>query len=287
MGACPIQSVCPAGPGGGWRTVLGEAEERGEASAGAGKERWLLTYADMITLLMVFFIILYSFSKTDAAKYKAIAVSLHAALSGGNRTAGLPQATANSLVQLTPQPTPTAQTKPTEANSLLSSIAQQLQQVLSASPSAAGQASVTQTPHSVDLAFNGDTVYFQSASAVLTPAFEQLLGRIAPILKETPDQIEVEGFTNDLPLHSTRYPTAWELSSARADNVVRYLAEDEGVPAHQLVAVGLGQWHPLYPNDTPQNLARNRSVHIVVTDVPPIGLDQGGPDTAPPGQAVR
>jgi chemotaxis protein MotB len=265
----------------------GEGGESGEGAAGAGKERWLLTYSDMITLLMVFFIILYSFSKTDAAKYQAIAVSLHAALSGGNRTAGLPQATANALVRLTPQPTPTAQTQPTEANSLLSSIAAQLQRVLSASPATAAQASVALRPHSVDLAFNGNTVYFRSASAALTPAFEQLLGRIAPILKETPDQIEVEGFTNDLPLRSARYPTAWELSSARADNVVRYLAEDEGLPPHQLVAVGLGQWHPLYPNTSPQNLARNRSVHIVVTDVPPLGLDQGGPDVAPPGQAVR
>ncbi len=268
--------------------MLGEGHAGGGAgghSAGAGSERWLLTYADMITLLMVFFIILYSFSKTDAAKYQEIAVSLHAALSGGYEQSALPNDSANALVTLTPQPTPSAQLKPQPANSLLQSIAAQLAQRLQAD-SAQNQASVAVTPDAVDVAFSGDAVYFQSASAVLTPTFEQVLRAIAPVLKETPNQIEVEGFTNDLPLRSTMYPTAWELSSARADNVVRYLAEDAGVPPHQLVAVGLGQWHPLYPNDTATNLRRNRSVHIVVTDVPPLGLDQGGPDVAPPGQPV-
>lgn len=255
-----------------------------EAEAGHGNaERWLLTYADMITLLLVFFIVLYSFSKQDSAKYQALAVSLHAALSGAPLPRGLPNDTENALVPTAPQPalTPKVGTSPSDA--LMSKMEQQINQILQ---QANGAATVQVTPIGLDISFQGDPVYFDSAQADLRPAFRTLLRQIAPVLKETRDEIRVEGFTNNLPLQSTQYATAWELSAARADNVVRFLTENVGVPPHQMEAVAMGQWHPRFPNDTPAHLGLNRTVDILVTRDLPFGLDDGGPDVAPAGRGV-
>ncbi len=247
-----------------------------------GSMRWLLTYADMITLLMTFFIILYAFSKTDVAKYREIAVALHAALTGAPLQRGLPAATNNALVHLTANPLPTATLGPQVASVMLAELAQQAQAVLQRDKAGA---TVHVTPVSVDIRFQGDAVYFASASATLTPTFQRALRGLAPLLKPLPFEIRVEGFTNDLPLHSQKYPTAWELSAARAVHVLRYLTEVCGVPPHLVEADAFGQWHPRYPNNSPANLAANRSVDIVVTNQPPVGLNQGGPDLPPNGSA--
>ena len=247
----------------------------------AGGMRWLLTYADMITLLMTFFVILYAFSKTDTAKYAEIAQSLRAALSGAPLSRGLPATSNNALVHLSPMPAPTPRLGPSAAD-LMQLMHQRIEEVLSQQKASA---SVSFTPQQIDIRFSGDAVYFASASATLRPAFRRLLGALAPILQKSPYEIRVEGFTNDLPLHSTQFPTAWELSAARAVNVVRYLTEVCGVSPHQMEADAYGQWHPRYPNDSVANLAANRTVDIVVTTTPPLGLDQGGPDVAPSGPA--
>jgi chemotaxis protein MotB len=254
-----------------------------EEGYGGNVERWLLTYSDMITLLMTFFIVLYAFSKQDEAKYKALAISLHAALSGAPLTRGLPNDTHNALVQTAPSPALTPQVSPQPAGDVLTRMAEEIRQVLQ---SAHGEATVQLTSAGLDISFRGDPVYFDSASAVLKPAFRDLLSRVAPILKETTTEIRVEGFTNNLPLISSQYPTAWELAAARAVHVVRYLTEYCGLPPHQLEAVSMGQWHPKVLNNSEENLALNRTVDIVVTRDPPVGLDDGGPDIAPPGQGV-
>lgn len=260
-----------------------EEQER-PRNENAGTMRWLLTYADMITLLMTFFIILYAFSKTDVARYQEVAASLRAALGGAPLTRGLPSASNNALVTLSPVPAPSPRVGPT-AQDMLIVMAQRIEKVLQndrvTSAAAAVQVSATQ----IDIRFQGDAVYFASASAVLQPGFKQILRDLAPVLRRSPGEIRVEGFTNDLPLHSSVYPTAWELSAARAVNVLRYLTEVGGVPPHLAEADAFGQWHPRYPNDGPAHLAANRSVDIVVTTNPPPGLDEGGPDL-PPGSAA-
>ncbi len=251
--------------------------------------RWLLTYADMITLLMVFFVILYAFSKTDTAKYHQIAVSLATALHGAPASNGLPNSSNNALIPLAPTPTPTTTTPtatstPSPASAYLTQLDAEVQAILQSAGSSAGTA--TLTSDGLDIKFAGNGVYFASASAQLTPTFKSVLGKLAPVLKTSPYELRVEGFTNDLPLDSPKYATAWELSAARAVNVLRYLTEVGGVPPHVIEADAFGQWHPQYPNNSATNLALNRSVDIVVTTQAPLGLDQGGPDVAPAGQSV-
>jgi len=257
-------------------------------SEGAGMMRWLLTYADMITLLMVFFVILYAFSKTDTAKYQEIAVSLATALHGAPASNGLPNASQNALIPLAPtagqMATPAPSAASTAAQAYLSQLDAQVQAILKSAGPSAGTAQ--QTAQGLDIKFAGNGVYFASASAQLTPQFRKVLLQLAPVLKTSPYEIRVEGFTNDLPLVSAKYPTAWELSAARAIHVLRYLTEIGGVPPHIVEADAFGQWHPQYPNNSPTNLALNRSVDIVITTQAPPGLDEGGPDVAPPGQPV-
>ncbi len=265
-------------------------EGGGNENAGAG--RWLLTYADMITLLMIFFIVLYAFSKTDVAKYRAIALSLHQALGGAALPNGFPNDASNSLVTLTPTPTASPQVAGSSSagastqsgassDAQLEQMAAQLRAILRTQLQVGATIAVGQA--GLEISFRGDSGYFASASAQLKPAFETTLLRIAPVLKETGDEIRVEGFTNDLPLMSSKYPTAWELSAARADHVLRFLTEVGGLPPHQMDGDFLGQWHPQYPNNSPTNLALNRSVDILVTRSLPVGLNEGGPDVAPPG----
>ncbi len=268
-------------------------DEERPAAESTGMMRWLLTYADMITLLMIFFVILYAFSKTNTTKYEQIALSLAAALHGAPNTVGQPNSSQNSLIPIATTPatvstTASAAPSPSAATSAatvyLQQLASQVSAVLATAGSAKGDTKITS--QGLEINFAGDGVYFASASAVITPQFEAVLLKLAPLLKTSPYEIRVEGFTNDLPLHSSIYPTAWELSAARAVNVLRYLTEVGGVPPHIMEADAFGQWHPQYPNTSPTNLALNRSVDIVVTDQTPLGLDEGGPDVAPPGESV-
>ena len=268
---------------GGSRAVH-EGGDEGGHNENAGSGRWLLTYADMITLLMIFFIVLYAFSTTDQRKYREIAMSLQAALAGAPLQRGLPQSTANALVQMAPHPAATPKIGPDPASRQLAQMQSRIQAVLQAGK--VRQVTLHRSAQALDIRFEGSSVYFASASARLKPRFKQVLRSLAPVLKQSPGAIHIQGFTNDLPLRSRRYPTAWELSAARAVHVTRYLTEFCGLSPHMVDAEAYGQWHPLYPNDSKQNLALNRSVDIVVTTQQPLGLNQGGPDVAPPGSRL-
>lgn len=253
----------------------------------AGSMRWLLTYADMLTLLFVLFVVLFSLNAQNKQKLNPMSSEIVAAFHAAFHTpppVGMPSDTANSAVRLSRTPAPQATTPeaagaPATAN--LQQIANRLQAVLKSS-GMAQLATIHLANNSIDLRF-GARGYFRSASARLTPQFTRVLDAVAPVLRTVPYEMRVEGYTNDLPLHSNRYPTAWELAAARAVNTLRYLTEEKGISPHHVEADSFGQWHPRVPNDTARDLAMNRSVDIVITDQPPPGLDEGGPDVAPGG----
>ncbi len=117
-----------------------------------------------------------------------------------------------------------------------------------------------------------DKILFNSGEAVLSPRGQEVLGRLASVLKTVDDkQIQVSGHTDDSPITSEelrkQFPSNWELSVARAVNVVRQLAEVGGVPAQRLLAAGYGQFHPLSANATPNGRAQNRRIEILLTPV--------------------
>jgi chemotaxis protein MotB len=270
---------------------MDDAFEHGHASAeshqkseNAGGMRWLLTYADMLTLLFVLFVVLYSLNQVaqrSGVPVDTVLVEIFHESFHTPATRGLPEQSGNSGVPLAPAagPPPAAPATAGTPRGQLAQIATQLAGILRAD-NLNQSATITTTPDQVDIRFGLDG-YFDSASATLTPQFQAALRDIAPVLRTVPYEIKVQGYTNNLPLHSTIYPTAWELSAARAVNTARFLTETQGVPPHNVEVDAFGQWHPRVPNDTPEHLAENRSVDIVITDQMPPGYDDGGPDIAP------
>jgi chemotaxis protein MotB len=106
-------------------------------------------------------------------------------------------------------------------------------------------------------------ILFTEAHATLTPEAERVLAGLAPVLARAPSRLRVEGHTDDVPIHGAQFPSNWELSTARAISVIRYL-EEHGIARDRLSVAGYGEFHPLAPNDGAERRALNRRVEIVV-----------------------
>ena len=124
------------------------------------------------------------------------------------------------------------------------------------------QVLVSRLPRGLAMRLN-DRALFDLGAADVSDGAEKLLRNIGDIIAKTHYQIRIEGHTDDLPIQTLRYPSNWELSTARAVNVLRFLQKHSRIAPTRLSAVGFGQYQPLYPNDTPANRARNRRVEII------------------------
>jgi chemotaxis protein MotB len=245
--------------------VRGVPRHRGEEHGGgggghdgAGSMRWLLTYADLITLLMVFFVVLYSISVINQQKYIALSASLRSSFL-------MTRSSGDAAIQTSQTPSAVPRNQPDNASQtgLLEALGNRIQ-AQAAERGLSQDVHVSVTPEGLRVSFQAESVFFAKAQADITPAFQQLLLAVAPLLQPLPNQIQVQGYTDDEPLHSALYATSWELSAARAVNVLRFLSERGGVDPHKLSAVAFGEYHPLYSNATPEGQARNRSVDLLV-----------------------
>jgi chemotaxis protein MotB len=136
-------------------------------------------------------------------------------------------------------------------------------------------ASVELTPDkAVSIILKGDLL-FDSGKAELRPEARRSLGEIAEILRQTPHVVNLVGHTDDVPIHSERFPTNWELSAARACAVARYLMGEMGLPSSRFFITGYGPQQPVRPNDSAENLAANRRVEIIITKEKP-HVEPGG-----------
>ncbi|MDI3270560.1 MAG: flagellar motor protein MotB [Bacillota bacterium] len=221
---------------------------------GSGMMRWLITYADLITLLAVFFIVLYSMSVVDQQKFIALSAALRASLYGENAGNAVIQ-TSPSLQEVLPENLPEQETL-LEVGKRLAQAVQQL--------GLTHNVSISLEERGLVVSFRSEAVFFPLGRADLQPPLQELLAKLAPILKEIPNPIEVAGYTDDLKIHTAEFPTNWELSARRATNVVRYLAEEGGISPQRLHASAFGEFHPRYPNDSDEGRARNRRVDLVV-----------------------
>lgn len=109
-----------------------------------------------------------------------------------------------------------------------------------------------------------ERLMFNRGQAEIYPYAERVLGDIAGFVKDAPNDVRIEGHTCNLPIHTEKFPSNWELSSARATNVTRYLVEEVKFPAKRLASAGYGEYHPVFPNDTEKHRALNRRIDIVV-----------------------
>lgn len=267
----------------------GEHEEEGDS------ERWMVTYADMLTLLLVLFIVLFAIGSVNTSKYTELKSSLAGAFNSGptpglNQGSGLlnggelappPQQAAPQ--QIAPQPVSmaltdqqavnaakAAQTPPTAAGAAARAEVDEFAQIeaeIKQSLKARGlEGTVTFAINERGLAITvvTDALVFAGNSAVLGPEGVQILDAVIPPMRRIDNQVQVDGHTNQQNVSTDPYPSGWELSSARASAVVRHLIATGPIPASRLSAAGYSDQRPLLPASDPLSVTRNRRVDVVV-----------------------
>ncbi len=227
---------------------------------GGGSERWLVSYADFITLLMVLFVVLYSMGQTDIEKYKQLADSLKAAFSGGPRSIidpGIDQGGGASTKKAAPIVIPGI--PETSINS--TEVAGQLTDLLAASH-LGGSVSVQNNIEGVLISLS-EKLIFAPGTAELNPSALPVMDTIAEMIKPLPNEIRITGYTDNTPPQNERYATNLDLSIARATIVANYLM-NKGVNPAQIIVSGRGEYNPVFPNDTPEHRALNSRAEIVI-----------------------
>jgi chemotaxis protein MotB len=232
------------------------------------QERWLLTYADMITLLMVLFIVLFSIGQLDLKKFEQLRSGL--AASFGTKTVALDGGTGVLDGGPSPLDAQTAQDILDAQRAAEVAAAQQLRETADeVKKTLAGQGLGDKVTFRFEdrglvLQIVTDQVLFDLGKADLRPEGRAVLDGLASALKEVPNDIAVEGHTDNRPISGFPFPSNWELSTARATSVLRYLVDDKGLDRKRISAAGYGEERPVVPNDTPAHQAQNRRVEIVV-----------------------
>jgi chemotaxis protein MotB len=229
-------------------------------------DRWLISYADFITLLFAFFVVMYALSSVNENKYKTFGLSLGNAF--GITT---PRPGESSAIHLTEQEIyfksivdrrdARLAEQQRKQNERMQHLFSTLNQVMDAFVKN-GQMTVTQTSRGVMLDINASALFAQGDAVIATVA-QKTLSEVASVLVDGDQLIEVEGHTDNVPISTPVYPSNWELSSARASSVVR-LFIDQGIVAKRLTVVGSADNHPVLSNDTNEGRARNRRVTITV-----------------------
>lgn len=222
-------------------------------------ERWLLTYADMITLLMAFFIMMYSMSVLNMAKFRAAAISIRSGFGGMIQGQGKSVLAATGA--FSPKPSPIAG----DSLGVEWSLVRPLVTYIEKNPRLRKNTQVARDSRGIVVTLLSDDLLFDAGSAEINSRAVPLLDKIAETLDKIGSPICVEGHTCDLPPRpGGRYPTNWELSTARATNVLRYFVEAKGLDPRLFSAAGYAGLRPFLPNTSERNRRRNRRVEIVI-----------------------
>lgn len=283
-------------------------------------EAWAIPYADLMTLLLAFFVVMYAISSVNEGKYRVLADSLSSAFGGPPRTispiqlgqtqlrgsafdrpsiqtaaakAGPAAATpihAPRMLQVLDMPTLGRQPQIAEAHAAqlqaagrrrneLQVLGRRIQDALSELVREK-LVTVRRGPDFLEVEINSD-ILFASGVAVPSPVAVETIRRLANVLRDEPNAIRVEGYTDDVPIANARFPSNWELSAARSASVVHELV-DAGLAPGRLAMVGYGEHQPVAGNDTPEGRNANRRVLLVILAAPQ------GPDTLiPPGTPTQ
>ena len=246
-------------------------------------ERWMVSYADFITLLFAFFVMMYSISIVNTGKFKVLSESLTAAFTDPARSlepiqvGDLVRAPAEMQDQsyAEPQPKPI---RPVEMRQmaklvdvdpvLLDKASKQLDEIQERVETAMaemidqGAITVQRSEYWIEIEMNS-SVLFESGSSILYPRVVPILTQLGRVMIDFPNHVHVEGYTDTVPINTEMFPSNWELSGSRAATVVR-LFEFTGVKPDRLAAIGYGEYYPVAENTNAEGRARNRRVVAVV-----------------------
>ena len=237
---------------------------KGEHHQDDNSSRWLLTYADMITLLMAFFIMMYSMSVLNVGKFRQAAISIRSGFGGMVKGQGRSILGTSGMFAVRPSPI--------EGNTagVPGQVVEQLVARIGEDSAAKDAVLFSEDERGLVITLLSDHLLFDPGSAELKPRAYPTLDRIAETLDKTLNEIGVEGHTCHLPPRGSRYPTNWELSTTRANNVLRYLVELKGLEGERFSASGYGSTRPIRANTSEANRRMNRRVEIVL--LRPVGV---------------
>jgi chemotaxis protein MotB len=230
-------------------------------------DRWLVSYADFITLLFAFFVVMYAISSINEGKYRVLSDSLVQAfrqvptssrpINLGARYPNVLSGTGMPIGKTQVQPKPQEQPAAQHMKQLARNVLEAMEPLVKK-----GQVHVTESPRGITVEINA-SVLFKSGEATLQPTSIQTLTAVANVLAGVDNKIQVEGHTDNVPISNSAFPSNWELSSARAGSVVRLFSE-HGVAPSRMVAIGYADNHPVDTNATPEGRARNRRVNVLI-----------------------
>lgn len=223
-------------------------------------DRWLITYSDLITLLLAFFIMMYTFSKNDAQKYKEVTEHLKAIFTGGSGVAGQ-GSTPGKVPFDVPLKTPLE--APGSSEDVKNRLEQEIRK-LAGNGVLEKNISVITDERGIVINIL-DEAFFDPGKADLKPGARRTLDTIAPVIGTINNAVRVEGHTDNVPIATVEFRSNWELSVRRATEVVRYLIEKHDMAPGRISAVGYAEYHPVAPNDTAESRSRNRRIEIIVS----------------------
>lgn len=233
-------------------------------------ERWMVSYADFITLLFAFFVVMYALSTVNEGKYRILSESMSSAFRNVEINSATP------LPPIVTPPIPVVQ-KPSTAAKVqdvakqkqrdkMRNVAKDILQVM-APLIEQGKVRVIETSRGVTIEIN-DSILFSPGQALLQPALVKAMSAIADVLAPTEFPITIEGHTDNVPINTPQFPSNWELSAVRATTVLRLFA-DSGVAPERLTAIGYADTRPVEPNLLVDGRARNRRVTILIDSAVP------------------
>jgi chemotaxis protein MotB len=230
-------------------------------------ERWLVSYADFITLLFAFFVVLYAFSKADQKRHAQVSAAIDSGFQSLSLAATLPRSRSSSESKRPPAFTDAYQfgvqvNSDAEVRRNLEVIRKDLQKRISGQL-ARGTVSIQLSRDGLVISLR-EAGFFDSGSAIPRPETLGTLQQISKSLQNCPYDLRIEGHTDTVPIHSPDFDSNWELSSARATHIARLLLQMGAIPPQQISATGYAEYHPIASNDEVEGRAQNRRVDLVV-----------------------
>ena len=212
---------------------------------------WMDTYADTITLLLTFFILLYSISAVDSEKLKELAEALQNSLTGKQSVKDL-----ENLDDI--------KVDIEKDSNKYEDLAKKLNEIIEKN-SLTEVIKIREEDRGIVLQVD-ESILFDPGKAEIKEGSIDILNTISKIIEETDNDIVAEGHTDNVPINTAKYKSNWELSTARAMNIVKYFIENKNISPTRLSVKGYGEYNPIAPNDTPENRTKNRRVDILIVE---------------------
>jgi len=254
--------------------------------AAEGAPEWLLTYSDLVTLLLTFFVLLFSMATIDKQKFEEIANSLRSTFMRNSNGELLNQNKGKNLISIIEENSAvdqeqsqvnndpsmkkeqeqneTKEAKETEKlkEQKLEKVKKQVEEAIK-KLELKDYVSIIEEKYSLILRLDS-VILFDLGSADIKASGKDILLKLGNMLKELDNDIMIQGHTDNIPINTTLFPTNWELSTKRATNVVLFLVDNCGLNPEKLTATGSGEFKPIRPNDTEENRQKNRRIDIVI-----------------------